>query len=103
MITSNVKMARILAAKTALAIRVDALGEGETSTALGVENRAKVEQRIKMLETGTSFKLSGRGKANNGFQKYDYKKGADGQNRDTQKYNQTNDSTMDIEVPTNGK
>ena len=43
------KMSRMLAAKTALAIRVDALGE-ETNADLGLEHRAKLETRLKHLE-----------------------------------------------------
>merc|ERR1712042_193860 len=43
------KVSRMLAAKAALATRVDALGE-ETNTDLGIEHRAKVESRIRQLE-----------------------------------------------------
>ena len=39
----------MLAAKTALAARVDALGE-DSGTAMGIENRAKLEMRLKALE-----------------------------------------------------
>lgn len=39
----------MLAAKTALAARVDALGE-DSGTAMGIENRAKLELRLKALE-----------------------------------------------------
>ena len=42
-------MSRMLAAKTALAIRVDALGE-DTNAELGLEHRAKLERRVKELE-----------------------------------------------------
>ncbi len=45
------KISRVLAAKTALSIRVDALGETEGAT-IGVENRAKIEARIRQLEGG---------------------------------------------------
>jgi len=45
------KISRVLAAKTALAIRVDAMGETEGAT-IGYENRAAVEQRIRQLEGG---------------------------------------------------
>lgn len=41
----------MLAAKTALACRVDALGE-DTSQELGIEHRAKLELRLKQLEEG---------------------------------------------------
>ena len=39
----------MLAAKTALAIRYDALGE-DTNAEMGVENRAKLEARLRHLE-----------------------------------------------------
>lgn len=39
----------MLAAKTALAARVDALGE-DSGAAMGIENRAKLEMRLKSLE-----------------------------------------------------
>ena len=39
----------MLAAKVSLAARVDALGE-DSGTAMGVENRAKLEMRLKALE-----------------------------------------------------
>merc|ERR1711971_1347724 len=42
------KVSRMLAAKAAIATRVDALGE-ETNTDLGIEHRAKVESRIRQL------------------------------------------------------
>jgi nucleolar protein 58 len=43
------KISRVLAAKTALAIRVDALGEGDDVT-VGNEGREKVEARMRQLE-----------------------------------------------------
>uniref|UniRef100_A0A9J8CQF3 Nucleolar protein 58 n=1 Tax=Cyprinus carpio carpio TaxID=630221 RepID=A0A9J8CQF3_CYPCA len=43
------KISRMLAAKTALAIRYDALGE-DTNAEMGVENRAKLEVRLRYLE-----------------------------------------------------
>jgi nucleolar protein 58 len=43
------KIARVLAAKTALAIRVDALGD-KTEASIGYENRAKVESLKRQLE-----------------------------------------------------
>lgn len=39
----------MLAAKAALAIRVDALGE-DTNAELGLEHRAKLEMRIRQLD-----------------------------------------------------
>lgn len=43
------KISRMLAAKTALSIRYDALGE-DTNAEMGVENRAKLEARLRQLE-----------------------------------------------------
>ena len=40
----------MLAAKASLAIRYDALGEGESNTELAFANRGKIENRLKMLE-----------------------------------------------------
>ena len=45
------KMSRMLAAKAALATRVDALGEDVTAE-LGAEHRTKLESRLRMLEQG---------------------------------------------------
>ncbi|KAG6487778.1 hypothetical protein ZIOFF_056382 [Zingiber officinale] len=43
------KISRSLAAKTALAIRYDALGDGQDNS-MGLENRAKLEARLRVLE-----------------------------------------------------
>ena len=40
----------MLAAKASLAIRYDALGEGESNTELAFANRGKIENRLKQLE-----------------------------------------------------
>ncbi|ESO94640.1 hypothetical protein LOTGIDRAFT_144966 [Lottia gigantea] len=66
------KMSRMLAAKTALAIRVDALGE-DTDAELGLEHRAKLELRLKDLEEGKTKKISGTGKAKAKWDKYENK------------------------------
>lgn len=47
-----VQMARMLAAKTSLMVRKDALGEDEGSAELGIEVRARLERRSKALEEG---------------------------------------------------
>jgi len=52
------KISRVLAAKTALAIRVDAMGETEGPT-IAVDNRVKVEARIRQLEGGQRVSLAG--------------------------------------------
>jgi nucleolar protein 58 len=68
------KISRVLAAKTALAIRLDALTErgsgGERSPetddnpelrqSLGLENRAKVERRLRQLESAPASRSTGR-------------------------------------------
>jgi len=49
------KMARVLAAKCALSIRVDALSaatDGESVPTVGLEQRAVVENRLRTLEGG---------------------------------------------------
>lgn len=65
------KVSRVLAAKTALAIRVDALGENEGPT-ISIESRMKVEARIRQLEGGqrASFAAPGN-KMPTGPSKYD--------------------------------
>ncbi|KAG5179944.1 hypothetical protein JKP88DRAFT_167163 [Tribonema minus] len=65
------KVSRVLAAKTALAVRVDAMGE-TTDTTLGLESRAKVEARIRQLEGGTRLATAG-AKTPVGVKKYDPK------------------------------
>lgn len=64
------KISRSLAAKASLAARVDALGDDDSSKGLGLEVRAKVENRLKFLEEGNLKKLSGTAKAKAKFEKY---------------------------------
>ena len=55
------KISRVLAAKTALAVRVDALGDCTEAT-IGLENRERVEARLHQLEHGGAMRsLSQRG------------------------------------------
>ncbi|XP_012279274.1 nucleolar protein 58 [Orussus abietinus] len=63
------KMSRMLAAKAALATRVDALGE-DGNVDLGAEHRAKLEMRLRVLEEGNLRRISGTGKAKAKFEKY---------------------------------
>ncbi|KAK2576303.1 hypothetical protein KPH14_005668 [Odynerus spinipes] len=63
------KMSRMLAAKASLATRVDALGE-EVNFDFGLEHKAKLESRLRVLEEGNLRKLSGTGKAKAKFEKY---------------------------------
>jgi len=69
------KVSRMLAAKAALAIRVDALGEDVNSN-MGVEHRATLEKRLQALEQGTLKKISGTGKQKAKFEKYSMKREA---------------------------
>jgi nucleolar protein 58 len=62
------KISRLLAAKTALAIRVDALGD-TTGPTIALENRVKVENRIRQLEGGQKVAVGSAAKTN--FGKYD--------------------------------
>jgi len=111
------KIARVLAAKAALCARVDALAdttmtvkktseegeeeeeveEEETSTEMGMEGRAKVEARIRLLEAAASRGAAGNAKkpaAAGKPQRYDNKKdGRFARDGDKQGYNAGNDST----------
>ncbi|XP_022196526.1 nucleolar protein 58 [Nilaparvata lugens] len=80
------KASRMLAAKAALASRVDALGEG-TSMDLGTEHRAKLETRLRLLEEGNLRRISGTAKAKAKFEKYHGKS-------EVKQYPSAADSTM---------
>nr|XP_046237663.1 nucleolar protein 58 isoform X1 [Scatophagus argus] len=66
------KISRMLAAKAALAIRYDALGE-DTNAEMGAENRAKLEARLRQLEERGIRRISGTGKAMAKADKYQHK------------------------------
>ncbi|KNA12372.1 hypothetical protein SOVF_126570 [Spinacia oleracea] len=70
------KISRSLAAKTALAIRYDALGDSPDNT-MGLENRAKLEARLRNLEGKELGKSAGSAKGKPQIEVYnkDYKKG----------------------------
>jgi len=59
----------MLAAKAALATRVDALGD-ESVLDLGAGHKAKLEERLRCLEEGAIRRISGTGKAKAKFEKY---------------------------------
>ncbi|CAG5034494.1 unnamed protein product [Parnassius apollo] len=63
------KMARMLAAKAALATRVDAFGD-DVSFELGAEHKVKLENKLRLLEEGNLRRISGTGKAKAKFEKY---------------------------------
>jgi len=69
------KVSRMLAAKAALAIRVDALGE-DVNNEMGIEHRATLEKRLHSLEAGIVKKISGTGKQKAKFDKYTMKREA---------------------------
>ena len=66
------KVSRLLASKSALAIRVDALGDSSEPT-VGLELREKVEARVRQLEGGHIAALTGNGAARSKTEKYDAK------------------------------
>jgi len=80
------KISRMLAAKAALAVRVDALGE-DGSFDLGAEHKAKLEARLRILEEGYNKRISGTAKVKAKFEKYHGKS-------EIQKYPAAADSTM---------
>ncbi|GFY49167.1 nucleolar protein 58 [Trichonephila inaurata madagascariensis] len=65
------KASRMLAAKTALAARVDAFGEEDID--IGTEHRAKLERTLKYLEENKTKRISGTGKSQRRFEKYENK------------------------------
>ncbi|ELT87939.1 hypothetical protein CAPTEDRAFT_162695 [Capitella teleta] len=81
------KVSRMLAAKASLAIRVDALGEGEADANMGMEHRAKLESRLRAMEEGHSRKLTGSGKKQAQWDKYENKS-------EVKVYNPAADSTL---------
>ncbi|KAJ3584025.1 hypothetical protein NHX12_014522 [Muraenolepis orangiensis] len=80
------KISRMLAAKSALAIRYDALGE-DTNAEMGMENRAKLEVRLRHLEDKGIRKISGTGKSMARADKYQHKS-------DVRVYDPSGDSTI---------
>lgn len=66
------KVSRMLAAKAALACRVDALGD-DVNSDLGAEHRAKLESRLRVLEQGGMTRISGTGRQSAKFDVYQNK------------------------------
>lgn len=89
------KVARSLAAKTALAIRCDALGESEDNS-MGVENRLKLEARVRNLEGRELGRSAGsaKGKPKIEFYDKDRKKGAGAMITTAKVYNPSADSVL---------
>nr|XP_006130811.2 nucleolar protein 58 [Pelodiscus sinensis] len=80
------KISRMLAAKTALTIRYDALGE-DSSAEMGAENRLKVETRLRHLEERGIRRISGTGKALARADKYQHRS-------EVKTYDPSGDSTL---------
>ena len=67
------KISRVLAARTALSVRVDALSE-DTTAEVGIANRIKVENRLRQLEGRTKSSISGAAKGKSNQQKFQMEK-----------------------------
>merc|ERR1712072_1154046 len=80
------KISRVLAAKCALSIRVDALGDTSEAT-IGLEDRVKVEERLRQLEGKSSGKVNKAAKSKSQLENYDAP-------ADTGGYNDAADSTL---------
>ncbi|CAE6124653.1 unnamed protein product [Arabidopsis arenosa] len=89
------KISRSLAAKAVLAIRCDALGDGQDNT-MGVENRLKLEARLRTLEGKDLGRLSGSAKGKPKIEVYDKdkKKGSGGLITPAKTYNTAADSLL---------
>jgi len=86
------KISRVLAAKCALSIRVDALGDHEGPT-VGFEHRKAVENRLAMAEGNVVMKLSGTAKGQAAQEKYT-------PNANASSYNDAADVTpMEVDEP----
>merc|ERR1712072_1082683 len=80
------KISRVLAAKCALSIRVDALGDTSEAT-IGIEDRLKVDERLRQLEGKSSGKVNKAVKSKSKVEKYDPQENDGG-------YNDAADSTL---------
>ncbi|ERN01372.1 hypothetical protein AMTRI_Chr03g53960 [Amborella trichopoda] len=89
------KISRSLAAKTALAIRYDALGESQDAS-MGLENRAKIEARLRSLEGRELGRAAGSTKGKMKVEVYnkDRKKSDAGLLTAAKTYNPAADSTL---------
>ncbi|XP_021911818.1 probable nucleolar protein 5-2, partial [Carica papaya] len=89
------KISRSLAAKTALAIRCDALGDSQDSS-IGLESRAKLEARLRILEGRELGRSAGSAKGKPKIEVYDKdrKKGTGGLITAAKTYNPAADSLI---------
>lgn len=87
------KISRSLAAKTALAIRYDALADNQDNT-MGLENRAKLEARLRILEGKELSKSAGSAKGKPNIEVYDKDRKKGGLITPAKAYNPSADSVM---------
>ncbi|KAI3793821.1 hypothetical protein L1987_36443 [Smallanthus sonchifolius] len=89
------KISRSLAAKTALAIRYDALGDGQDNS-MGMENRLKLEARLRSLEGRELGRSAGSTKGKPKIEAYnkDFKKGDGAMITPAKTYNVSADSVL---------
>ncbi|XP_057499308.1 probable nucleolar protein 5-2 [Actinidia eriantha] len=89
------KIARSLAAKAAIAIRYDALGDGQDNS-LGLENRAKLEARLRNLEGRELGRSAGSAKGKPKIEMYDKdrKQGAGAMITTAKVYNPSADAVL---------
>ncbi|CAI7865431.1 unnamed protein product [Closterium sp. NIES-54] len=94
------KISRVLAAKCSLAIRVDALGDA-TEPTVGIEGRAKIEQRLRQLEGRVlgSASAASKGKAKLGAYDKDRKEGTGGLITPAKAYNPASDALLTAKSP----
>jgi len=92
------KVSRMVAAKTALATRVDALADN-TAPGIGIEARAKIEARMRSIEGGHIHAISSTAKSPKALPKYDSSRSSEtGQKRSAGAYNTSVDSTLAAET-----
>ncbi|TMW92842.1 hypothetical protein EJD97_012492 [Solanum chilense] len=89
------KISRSLAAKTALAIRYDALADSQDNT-MGLENRAKLEARLRALEGKELSKSAGSAKGKPKIEVYDKDRKKGGLITPAKVYNPSADSIMGL-------
>ncbi|XP_015088239.1 probable nucleolar protein 5-2 [Solanum pennellii] len=87
------KISRSLAAKTALAIRYDALADSQDNS-MGLENRAKLEARLRALEGKELSKSAGSAKGKPKIEVYDKDRKKGGLITPAKVYNPSADSVM---------
>ncbi|CAI5485582.1 unnamed protein product [Closterium sp. Naga37s-1] len=94
------KISRVLAAKCSLAIRVDALGDA-TEPTVGIEGRAKIEQRLRQLEGRVlgSASAASKGKGKLGPYDKDRKEGTGGLITPAKAYNPASDALLTAKSP----